>query len=359
MPKIRFDTPSLYYIPQYQPVFEALQKHGSECELIIHHKPENQQLIKKYVQTTRLPYQIVDSDKLIDWYQSEQADWIIFGNGFSHLRELPPNTKTALLYHGIGIKSCYYDPELAEFDVRFTEGRFRQQQLQKLYPQAHFVQTGFAKLDPLASCNRPYEGAFDLKAHDLDPDKPTLLYAPTFYPSSIECMPINWPEAFDDYNIIIKPHLISYTHDKYKAQRERFRIWEKYNNVHLAPAEEISLLPYMATADLLISEASSALFEFAALDKPVIWLDFLKLRWGYRGIFSYRFKKRMDQTINQYRNVATHISQPADLKSIIRAELNEPAKKQKERQETTQQLIGQVDGQVSTRITAELLDFKH
>ncbi|WP_218563871.1 CDP-glycerol glycerophosphotransferase family protein [Marinospirillum perlucidum] len=355
-PNIKFDTPSLYYIPQYEPVLKELEKRGVNCELVIHKKPDNQLLLDSYTATTSLPFQIIDSDEVLDYYQDCKPDWILFGNGCSYLKELDPHTKTALLYHGIGVKSCYYDPELAEFDLRFTEGQFRQEQLQQLYPQAYFVQTGFAKLDPLAKVNRPYSKAFDLASHRLDPNKPTLVYAPTFYPSSIECLPINWPQELNDCNIIIKPHLISYTHKKYAQQRERFHHWANFDNVYLAPAEEISLLPYMATADLLISEASSALFEFAALDKPVIWLDFLKLRWSYRGPLRFRFEKRMDQTIHQYRQVATHVNKPSELAKIVKQELKEPLKRQKQRAETTQELIGDLDGQVSVRIATTLLD---
>jgi len=350
-----FDVPSLYYIPQYQPVLEELQKRGHQVQLLLHEQNAQHDLIEKFCQETSLPWYKISSDKIVDFYNSQNPDWIIFGNSFSQLNQLNKGIKTALLYHGIGIKACYYDPELAEFDIRFTEGEFRQKQLQQLYPQANFIQTGFAKLDPLAKSNAPYRNAFDLKANHLSADKPTLLYAPTFYPSSIECMPLNWPELFNDCNIIIKPHLISYTHEKYKAQRERFKVWERYSNVYLAPAEEISLLPYMATADLLISEASSALFEFAALDKPVVWLDFLKLRWSYRGIFSYRFKKRMDQTIHQYSNIAAHAEKPRQLEKVIRQELKEPGNYQAQRKEATDELIGTVDGQASKRIVNVLL----
>ena len=345
-----FDLPSLYYLPQYQPVFEELQRRGHQCSLLIHDQAANKPLTDRFCQTTSLPFQRCCPQEVNHFYRQKQPDWIIFGNAHEGKEQLAPNTQTALLYHGIGIKACYYDANLTTFDVRFTEGPYRQQQLQALYPEANFVQTGFAKLDPLAPTKPKYKDAFDLKKHGLDPYKPTLLYAPTFYPSSIECMPKNWPHRLNDCNIIIKPHLFSYTHKRYKKQRKLFQLWESHTNVYLAPPESLSLLPYMATADLLISEASSALFEFAALDKPVVWLDFLKLRWSYRGPLRFRFEKRMDQTIHAYREVAIHVKKPAHLNALVRETLNNPEKHRQQRLNTTQELIGQVDGLVSKRV---------
>ncbi|WP_177247024.1 CDP-glycerol glycerophosphotransferase family protein [Marinospirillum alkaliphilum] len=289
-------------------------------------------------------------------YQQEEPDWIIFGNNYSELSQLPEKTRTALLYHGIGTKACYYAEDLSHFDVRFTEGPHRQQQLQNLYPQACFIQSGFAKLDPLAPINLPYPQAFKPEQHGLSSNKPTLLYAPTFYPSSIECMPRDWPALLPDCNIIIKPHLNSYLHPNYKAQRKCFQAWSKHNNTYLAPPEELSLLPYMATADLLISEASSALFEFAALNKPVVWLDFLKLRWSYRGPLRFRFEKRMDQTITPYQTLAAHVEKPSQLVKILKAELSNPERLSSERNRTTEELIGTLDGKVSERIVNYLLN---
>ena len=36
----------------------------------------------------------------------------------------------------------------------------------------------------------------------LKAEKKTLIYAPTFYPSSIECFPKNFPEDLNQYNIL-------------------------------------------------------------------------------------------------------------------------------------------------------------
>lgn len=349
-----FDVPTLYYLPQYLPVYQELLKRGHSCHFLFYRQAEFQPLIDSYLagEGAELSVQVLNKEEATHFYAKKaQADWIIFGNGnFTEFEQLPKQTKTALLYHGIGVKACYYTPGLALYDVRFTEGHFRQEQLTSIYPEANFVETGFAKLDPLSEASKPYQQAFNLEEKGLDSSKPTLLYAPTFYPSSIERMEKAWPKRFADCNVIIKPHFFTYTNKKYGAQRALLESWSQLDNVYLTAPTELSLLPYMATADLLISEASSALFEFAALDKPVIWLDYLKLRWSYRGPLRYRFERRMDKTILPYTGVAAHVQKPSDLERVVRRELENPGRLSKERQKTTQELIGQVDGKVAERI---------
>jgi CDP-glycerol glycerophosphotransferase (TagB/SpsB family) len=115
-------------------------------------------------------------------------------------------------------------------------------------------------------------------------------------------------------------------------------------------AEQVSVLPFLNCSDILLSEASSVLFEFAALNKPIIWIDFLKLRWSYRGIFRFRFERRMDQTIVQYHDIARHVSTPKELSIAIRQQLLNPSEYELPRLKATNELIGVVDGAVSERI---------
>lgn len=352
--KVFFDLASIYYYPQYYPVIHELSGRGHHCSLMIYLDDRNRDSVALFLEKNEFSvpvYQVDSESDALELYHEHQPDWIIFGNdNLSDLSLLPDATKTALLYHGIGVKSCYYDERLSHFDVRFSEGLFRQSQLEGLYPNGNFQAVGFAKLDPLISPQVFGFKPFSLQQQGLDEKKKTLLYAPTFYPSSIECMDADWPEKLSDYNIIIKPHFITLTNPKYKKQRNLLLKWSAEPNVFLVDASEQSLLPFMTVADLLISEASSTLFEFAALDKPVVWLDFLKLRWTYRGIFKYRFFKRMDQTILNYRNVAVHVDKPSQLAEAVRQQLEHPSEYRDARKKAVNELIGVLDGRVSLRV---------
>lgn len=359
MNTVYFFAEHLYYLPQYAPVYWQLRAEGVDCRSFALNNEKNSPLIHASNESLGFTTTLISQSAWLDLVRHERPDWCVFGNAELALDQLHPHTQTALLYHGIGIKASYYSDALQGFDVRFTEGEFRQQQLQRLFPQERLVNVGFAKLDPLfGSSTMPFEVP-SLQRLGLDANRPTVLYAPTFYPSSIECLPPDWPHQMQDFNLIIKPHLMSFTHKAYAAQRRRFEAWAQFPHVHMAPAHAVSLLPYMAVADVLLSEASSALFEFAAMDKPVLWLDFMKLRWSYRGIFSYRFKERMDQTIVPYFNIGAHAAQPGEVVGLVQAALNDRSAFAAERAKATQELIGPTDGQCAARIVRYLREHAH
>jgi hypothetical protein len=352
---IAFDVGSFYYLPQYLPVYDELRARGVDCSFVFYDDPVYGELLRDIVARERLPARwCADRDASLQHYRELQPRWVVFGNHSAIVKALPDGTRTALLYHGIGIKRCYYDAELADLDLRFVEGPFRLAELQRRHPRAQFFDSGFAKLDPLLRdpANRP---RLDLDALGLRAERPTVLYAPTYYPSSIERLPDDWPAQLGDLNLLIKPHFFTLTGEAYGAQRRKLQAWAAHDNAHVAGLADYSLLPYMGSADLLVSEASSALFEFAALDKPIVWCDFLKLRWSYRGPLRFRYRRRMDTTIDAWRNVGVHVARPAALSAAIRGELRQPQRRAAERRTCTEQLIGNTDGRASLRIADRLL----
>ena len=78
-----------------------------------------------------------------------------------------------------------------------------------------------------------------------------------------------------DYNLIIKLHPYSWM-GKYAPHRQH-RIYErrvkKYPHAVLLPFEEYNIVPYYSAADTLISEASSTVFDFLALNKFGVVFD--------------------------------------------------------------------------------------
>lgn len=283
---IFFDIQHLYYLPQYLPVFRQLKKLGAEVQLLCYRSSDDelQAICNKVISDLNMPAIWIEgwSDALTV-YLDKKPDWIVFGNSVKDLDKLHAVSKTAMMGHGIGPKSCYYDVSKEPTTVRFVEGQHRLKRLKALYPDSNFVDTGYAKLDAAFDNT---ENNITLEQLGLDPSRPTILYAPTFYPSSIEKFSKSFPKDFSDYNIIIKPHFFTLTKAKYKKQRNRLSEWVNSENVYLASTSDYNLMPFMAIADIMLSDASSAIFEFAALNKPVVWCDFYQLRWTYRGPFS-------------------------------------------------------------------------
>lgn len=346
--KIIFDVLHLYYLPQYLPVYHQLIKQDKNDTVFVFYHGIHDEILTNIIANEKLEHIWVDNEQqATKYYLEQQADWVFFANSFPLLDDVHKVSRTVQLGHGIGPKASYYTKSDKATTVRFVEGQYRTNRFKKLYPNDTFVNVGFCKLDPIINGQ---EQGLDLDKLGLDPTKKTLLYAPTFYPSSIECFPKNWPEEFNQYNILIKPHYFSFSKEKYAKQRELLYHWQQYSNVYLADVDDYSLVPFLAAADVMISDASSALFEFAALNKPVIWCDFLKLRWSYRGIFSYRFKKRMDQDYGEYAEIAVHAKKYHQLATIVEQQIAQPTLLEPVRVRCAEKLAGTLDGKASERI---------
>lgn len=351
-----FDVQEMYYLPQY----ESIKKQLIACEVavvFVFYGVSSVSIDASKDLTSMCNgavLRFVGSEaEAKELYLEERPNWIVFGNQFSDLVDIQKYSKTALVGHGIGPKSCYYTVSDTPTDVRFVEGPYREKRLKDMYPDQTFIDTGYAKLDPVVNGEL---SDVRLSDYGLDDSKRTILYAPTFYPSSIECFKSSFPLDFSEYNIILKPHYFSLSIPKYRKQKNLLEGWSKYNNVYLAPIEESNILPFMVISDVLISEASSTLFEFAALGKPVVWCDFLKLRWGYRGILKFRFKKRMDQDLYRYSDIAAHAKSYRELKSVVDTQIMFPEQYEVQRSRYTLSLAGIVDGKASNRIVQYLIE---
>ena len=353
---IFFDVQELYYLPQYLPVHHEFTKRNQGNTTFIFHHGKFDKIIEDIIQKENLNHIWVNNkSEANEYYQKKKADWIFFGNTFPFLDEIHKVSKSIQLGHGVGPKSSYYTKSDTPTTVRFVEGEYRKNRLKSMYPDNNFVNVGFCKLDPIINGEI---SRFDLASVGLDQNKNTIVYAPTFYPSSLERFPEDFPEDFPEFNIMIKPHYFSLSKEKYKKQRQLLSHWSSYNNVYLAKVSDYSLVPFMATADLLMSDASSAIIEFAALDKPVLWCNFLKLRWNYRGIFSYRFKKRMDKDYNEYSKIAVRSDSYKMLKENVRNQIDNPKSLSSQRLHYANKMAGILDGNASKRIIDYLLENK-
>jgi CDP-glycerol glycerophosphotransferase (TagB/SpsB family) len=163
------------------------------------------------------------------------------------------------------------------------------------------------------------------------------------------------PAELRDWNILVKPHHFTMLLRRYRGQRKKLELWSRAENVHVARLSDYSLLPFLASADLLVSEASSAIFEFAALDRPIVWCDFLRLRLAYRGPLRFRFRRRMDPTILPFRDIAAHTVRYEELRRVVDQEMAHPERFRERRKECVAELVGVTDGKVSERIADHLL----
>ncbi|MFA8433514.1 MAG: CDP-glycerol glycerophosphotransferase family protein [Marinifilaceae bacterium] len=345
-----FYTEYLYYLPQYLPIAKELKRRNipflfvvlEGCKRDIFAQKSS---IRRVCEEEGLPYQLGE-----EGLEDASVEYLICGG--NHYPETTISYRqSVLVVHGVGTKAGYFTEEKNQYNIRFVEGDYRFRTLKSMYPTSNVVleNVGFSKLDGVFEYNSSKQKEL-IANYGLDPQKRTLLYAPTFYPSSLENMSKKFPDEFSEYNIIVKPHFFTFLRKKYRAQRHLLEVWKTYPNVYVAGFEDFSLVPFLAVADLMISDESSAIFEFAALNKPVICNRFIKLRWSYRLFGKRKLKKRMDSAMDRFRDVGENVWKYRHLKAIVEQELSNPKTHEEKRKEYTREIIGPVDGKVSVRM---------
>lgn len=352
-----FNVHHLYYLPQFLPVAREMEKRGNfdiYFSAYIDKKRADYQLIKDAVKNF--------SGKFIDAADEKSRrknildrhfDIIVFGKSGHAEQYCSSDTLAILLYHGIGLKACYYTDFNPRINIRYVEGQYRYDELKRRGVSTELVVTGFPKLDPLFDSDNPEHRDDDLI---LDPSKPTILYAPTFYPSSIEIFGESIAELTSDYNLIVKLHHFSWILDKYRHQKLLFMdLAEKYSHVQLLMPEKYNIIPYFKRADFLLTEASSTAFEFLAAGRPVIICDFHHLRIKHR-IFNRWFRKsRMDEDIQKHLDFAYHIQSPGQLSEVLGKSMKEGNDFSRRASEISEEFLGVLDGNASKRIVDDIV----
>jgi hypothetical protein len=135
---------------------------------------------------------------------------------------------------------------------------------------------GYPKLDRLA--RGEYDGAAVRRALGLDTERPTIVYAPTWSPVSslhLAGEAIIGAMLARGWNVIAKLHDNCFLPGaKYangidwRARLAPFRATERFALVETGDAS-----PFLAAADLMVTDHSSIGFEFLALDRPLVVFD--------------------------------------------------------------------------------------
>ena len=167
-----------------------------------------------------------------------------------------------MAYHGIGIKPSYWRDNHSRIDVRFVEGPYRINQLKNKGIKTQLALTGFMKLDYLFQKEKINTNDL-VELLNIDLTKKTILYAPTFYPSSVENLGMRLGEYTKDYNLIIKPHLWvsfdkSFSGINFKKQKRLFsELGMKFDHIKLIPPNMYNITPLYKISDLITEVSSS------------------------------------------------------------------------------------------------------
>jgi hypothetical protein len=272
-----------------------------------------------------------------------------------------PTTLCCMIYHGIGIKPTYYRDHNQRIDMRFIEGSFRKKQLRDYGVETDLELVGFAKLDPLFNGDIGSQTEV-LEQLGLDPSRKTILYAPTFYPSSFEVFKLKLPEMTKDYNLIIKLHQWIYFRSNFgginlkKQQRLIAKIRKLFPEVKIIEPKDYSIVSLYQAADILLTEASSTIYEMMALQKHVIICDFYKKKLSHKISEKRMFKRRLDRGMkSDLYDFCYHINSPGELPEALDKCFNKPDPFIDIRNKYIDKMLYKLDGKASDRIVDTLL----
>ena len=269
------------------------------------------------------------------------------------------STLLCFVNHGTGIKNILYRNLRSQAQTRyqiFVEGEYRVQKIREAGVQGRSSvhKVGLPKLDPLFWPHYPSREHI-LEKLGLDPDKRTVLFAPTYKPTCIDLIQDSIIEATRGYNLIIKLHHYSWR-GKY-APHWHHTLYEtavaQAPHAVLIPVDAYNIVPYMHAADTLISEASSTMFDFLALDKTGI--VFVLPQDGLRHHDGEALLTEDPQSF--LADVFVHIDAADDLRdAIVEALREDPMRRQRAAQYRAHYFFG-LDGQASqrTKTTVEKL----
>lgn len=322
MYKILFDLTQEYYWPSLKPIYDEYSD-DNRYQLFIKIGKNQKRFLyiflisqKKKIERGFIKSGYRITDKMSDF------DVVFCGAPLHN----PTEYGKALLCnvdHGPGIKTLRYRHFLKQPDIHyycFIEGKYRidkfkhygLDQIETIYD------VGLPKLDILF--NGTYNKTELIQSYNLDPDKKIILYAPSYKPTSIFSMGKKVVELSLKYNLIIKLHPYSWS-GKY-ASHSQHKIFEKlakeYPNFLLVSKNDHNILPYLYIADTMISDGSSVINEFLALERCGIIIDLPDQNLKHHDGESLL----ADRSSEWLKNSFIHITEESDLEMAVEEALN-------------------------------------
>jgi hypothetical protein len=269
-----------------------------------------------------------------------------------HFRHHLPATYIVNIRHGMigkgGLRRLPRRASARRFDAVAVGDQDRRVDYERsgARPEA-FWETGYPQLDPL------FRRA-PAPPLPLDPGRPALLYAPTWN------LGLSSADMLGDrlinlirgrapaVNVLIKPHpVIGDWRPRWMGRWRRMAA--AHPNVHLVEDTHADVVPYLLAADVLLSDASSVIFEFLALDRPIILVS------NPRRAADPAW--RPADIVWQWRDLAHEIHDPDELPAAVEEALKDPDTRGARRAAYARRLFGPfTDGRNAERVAERILD---
>lgn len=219
-----------------------------------------------------------------------ENDWYTISTYHEDLSRLKDTKMVFFTEHAISfVKSAYASPQISLADYVLVQGKIFSQWLKFNHPNVKQLQTGWARIEQLY--NKKSTRDFLIKEYNLNPDKPIIIYQPTWDSPAKrkQCGTIEevYPllKGMNILNLLIIPHPSDiYANGIFKNEKNIVRNVDIYN--------------YLLGCDLLIGDTSSSLIEFTVLNKPIIHID----KWGnFEGLKNwYALNTNSEQFIDLF-----------------------------------------------------------
>ena len=263
----------------------------------------------------------VDRERIIPIEQARCEDFDVAV--CAHLSDtlLPRSAgRTVQVFHGVSFRNLSVREKAQRYDLLCLPGRYHAER----YIEAGLVRedgagcliTGFPKTDALL--NGGPDRAEVLAGLGLDPERPTLLLAPTGEKhNALEVMGEDVTRAITGdgrWNLLVKPH------DHPKNDIDWFAALAPYESDRMRLVRDKDVVPYLRAADLLMTDASSVAVEYTLLDRPIVFLDTPKL-------FKRVRKRAPALDLETYgRRIGVVVKTPDDVVGAVDAALAHPGR---------------------------------
>jgi CDP-glycerol glycerophosphotransferase (TagB/SpsB family) len=264
----------------------------------------------------------------------------------NHLQPLLPGVPIVWTRHGFAVKN-YTAESLDACDYACLSSEWVRTDFHARGWRARRDEwiTGFAPMDAL------WQALREPRANGA----PTLLYAPTHNPTltSLNRLGNNWGPrlraAMPQLRVVIKLH--PHSPDKHPLWCERLRQWAA-NDPGIDVIDDVNsdIYPLLAHADVLLTDASSVMFYWLALDRPLILVD-SPHRFGDAQRYS------PDGYEWQWRNMGERIESGGELIPAVQRAFASPQAHATARALYRQRLFGDsFDGHVAQRVARHVLE---
>ncbi|HCJ67373.1 MAG TPA: hypothetical protein DHV62_08660, partial [Elusimicrobia bacterium] len=178
----------------------------------------------------------------------------------------------------------------------------------------------------------------------------TVLYAPTFGEiSSLDMIRDKIAKVSDNVNILVKLHPGANDDSVYDGTKRYNKMYRNLKGVILIE-DFADIIPYIYASDVLISDYSSVIFEFASMDKPVILINTSNKAIKVCGYDPTGPEVTM-------RDIGENVNTFEELKQAVKNAMTHPEKYSDKRKIYSEQLFYKLDGKSAERTALAIKDF--